>query len=53
MIALKAGKTIDETINEIISIKNFNYLTIQRIIEPTDSSAKDFNTGKKSAIYIK
>lgn len=51
--AFKAGKFIDEAINEIISSPEFNYLTFQKVSQQLDFSAKDFNTGKKSAVYIR
>jgi len=53
IIYLKAGKTIQETIHNILSDPIFAYLTLPQIIQPTDSSAQDFDTNKKSAIYIK
>lgn len=52
--AFKADKTIDEAINEIISSQDFKYLTLQKMPQQLiDSSAKDFNTSRKSAIYIR
>ncbi len=50
--ALKEGKVINEAIDEIIS-DSFNYLAIQKSPDRNDSIATDFNTGKKSAIYIR
>ena len=49
----KTGKSIDEAINEIISTSEFNYLTFQKSSQQLDFLAKDFNTGKKSAVYIR
>jgi hypothetical protein len=45
--------TPDEAINEVIFSPDFNYLTFQKVTQEFDSSAKDFNTGKKSAVYIR
>lgn len=50
--SFKKGKSFDETINDITSSADFNYLTFQRGLQ-LDTSAKDFNTNKKSAIYIR
>jgi len=47
------GKTIDETRDIIIATRDFNYLTIRNINQQPHSSEKDFNTCKKSEIYIK
>lgn len=51
---LEAGKK-NETINEIISRENFKYLTVKtnNISPPNILSTKDFNTDKKSEIYIR
>ncbi len=51
--AFKAGNSIDEAIDKIISSPDFNYLTFQKVPQQLDFSAKDFTTGKKSAIYIR
>lgn len=51
--AFKAGKSVEQTINEIIASSDFSYLTFQKVPEQLDFFSKDFNTGKKSAIYIK
>lgn len=53
VIHLKAGKTIDDTINEIISSDDFKYLAVRNQTQSTTSSTKEFNTNKKSGIYIK
>ena len=53
LIHLKAGKTIDDTINEIISSHDFNYLTVRNKEQSIISSTKEFKTNKKSEIYIK
>lgn len=51
---LKADKTIDETREDITSTQDFKYLTVRKLVsQQNDSSAKDFNTIKKSEIYIK
>jgi hypothetical protein len=50
---LKTYKSIDDAVNEIISTPEFNYLTLQKPPQQADSLAKDFNTGKKSAVYIR
>ncbi|MEH1793477.1 GmrSD restriction endonuclease domain-containing protein [Nostoc sp.] len=54
VVCLKSGKTSEQTIDEMLSTPNFQYLTVRKnISQPTDSSAQDFNTNKKSEIYIK
>jgi hypothetical protein len=53
VIHLKAGKTLDDTINQIISSDNFKYLNIRNKEKSITSSTKEFNTNKKSEIYIK
>ncbi|MEH2050132.1 HNH endonuclease [Nostoc sp.] len=53
VINLQAGKAIDILINEIISSNDFQYLTIRTITQENNSSVQDFNTNKKSEIYIK
>jgi Protein of unknown function DUF262 len=50
---LKGRKTIDETINDIISDSDFNYLNIRNKEQFLTTSSKEFNTNKKSEIYIK
>lgn len=44
-------KTLSVAINEIIKSENFNYLTLQ--IESYTVQSTEFNTSKKSAIFIK
>lgn len=51
--AFKGGKTVEEAINAIISSPDFDYLTFQKAAQQFDSSAKDFSTSKKSAVYIR
>jgi hypothetical protein len=51
--ALKMDKSVYEAVDQIISSSDFNYLASQRGPEQLDLSAKDFNTGKKSAVYIR
>lgn len=51
--AFKANKRIDESIQEIINSSVFNYLTLQSIVKQNDTTSKDFNTHKKSKIFIK
>ncbi|HLP87114.1 MAG TPA: HNH endonuclease [Nostocaceae cyanobacterium] len=53
VLHLKAGKTIEQTVDEILSDQLFKYLTVRKIIQPTESSAQDFDTNTKSEIYIK
>lgn len=53
VFAFKAGKSVDEAISEIVSSRDFKYLTFQKSSDQSDSFAKDFNTGKKSAIYMR
>ena len=48
---LKTGLNELQVIQELIK-KDFNYLTIEKI-ELEETSSKDFNTNRKSAIYIK
>lgn len=53
VFAFKAGKSVDEAISEIVSSRDFEYLTFQKSSDQSDFLAKDFNTGKKSAIYMR
>ncbi|MEG4814715.1 HNH endonuclease [Microcoleus sp. K5-D4] len=53
VIHLKAGKTLDDTINQIISSDDFKYLNIRNKEKSITSSTKEFNTNKKSEIFIK
>ncbi|MCC5643825.1 HNH endonuclease [Nostoc sp. CHAB 5824] len=53
IICLKSKKTIEETIDEVLAVQTFQYLTVRKTIQPTDSSVEDFNTNRKSEIYIK
>ena len=53
VFALKAGKSLDESINELIADPDFRYLTFQKVPQQLDFSAKDFSTVKKSAVYIR
>lgn len=53
VFAFKAGRSVDEAINEIMSSPEFNYLTFQKMPQQLDPATKDFNTGKKSAVYIR
>lgn len=50
---LQIEKTIDNVINEIISSNDFQYLTIRTINQEIYSSTQDFNTNKKSEIFIR
>lgn len=50
---LKTEKTIDNILDEILSTNDFKYLSIRKTIQPIISSEKDFNTNKKSGIYIR
>ncbi|MFN6475986.1 HNH endonuclease [Nostoc sp. DedQUE07] len=50
---LQTEKAIHNILNEIISSNDFQYLTIRTINQETHSSTQDFNTNKKSEIYIK
>lgn len=50
---LKTGKTIDDTIQAIISTNDFNYLTINAVNQNISTSQRDFKTNSKSEIYIK
>ena len=51
--AFKADKSVDEAINEVIASSDFNYLTFQKMPQQLEFSARDFNTNKKSAVYIR
>jgi hypothetical protein len=50
--AFQSGKPINESIDKIIS-SSFNYLTLQKLPDQYDTLPKDFDKGKKSAIYIR
>jgi hypothetical protein len=51
--AFKPGRTLDESIGEVVNSPEFNYLTFQNVIQEFDTASKDFSTGQKSAIYIR
>ncbi|MCU0550846.1 MAG: DUF262 domain-containing protein [Leptolyngbya sp. Prado105] len=53
IVCLNQGKSVEKSVNEVTSKANFRYLTLQKVIDLADSTAKDFTTGKKSAVYIK
>ena len=53
VIHLKAGKTLDDTLNQIISSDDFKYLNILNKEKSITSSIKEFHTNKKSEIFIK
>lgn len=53
VIHLKAGTTLDDTLNQIISSDDFKYLNIRNQEKSITSSTKEFNTNKKSEIIIK
>lgn len=44
-------QSLADAVNEIIKSDNFNYLTLQ--VDPSSSQSTEFNTGKKSAVFIK
>jgi hypothetical protein len=50
---LMAEKSIDNILDEILSTNDFKYLSIRKTIQPSNSFEKDFNTSKKSRIYMK
>jgi Protein of unknown function DUF262/HNH endonuclease len=50
---LKTGKTIDDIIKQITSSNDFKYLMVRNLEQQTTSYTKEFNTNKKSEIYIK
>jgi len=52
VISLNRGETICNSINKIISTSEFNYLNLRNITQHDNAYAKDFNTNKKSEIYI-
>ncbi|BAT53342.1 hypothetical protein NOS3756_23020 [Nostoc sp. NIES-3756] len=49
---LKNGKTIDDTIHDITLSNDFKYLNIRKITQIVKSLETDFDTNKKSEIYI-
>jgi Protein of unknown function DUF262/HNH endonuclease len=51
--AFKSNLNIDEALGSVMSGNDFSYLTFQNVFQQFDSTAKDFNTGQKSAIYIR
>jgi Protein of unknown function DUF262/HNH endonuclease len=53
ILAFKAGKTIDESIKEVVASPDFSYLAFQNIPQQFDSASKDFTTEQKSAIYMR
>jgi len=53
VIHLKAGTTLDDTLNQIISSDDFKYLNIRNQEKSITSSTKEFNTNQKSEIIIK
>ena len=53
VIHLKAGKTLDDTLSQIISSDDFKYLNIRNKEKSITSSTKEFKTNKKSEIIIK
>lgn len=44
-------KPLSGIINEIVKLEDFNYLTLQ--VDPHETKSSDFNTSKKSAVFIK
>jgi hypothetical protein len=50
---LKAGKDIDESINEVVASPDFSYLAFQKPLLQDDFVSKDFSTSQKSAIYMR
>ncbi|MBD1871760.1 DUF262 domain-containing protein [Cyanobacteria bacterium FACHB-471] len=50
---LIAEKSIDNILDEILSTSEFKYLSIRRTSQQADSFEKDFNTSKKSGVYMK
>jgi Protein of unknown function DUF262/HNH endonuclease len=51
--AFKVGKTIDESIREVVTSPEFSYLALQNIPQESDSGSKDFSTSQKSAVYMR
>jgi 5-methylcytosine-specific restriction endonuclease McrA len=51
--AFKSNLNIDDALGSVMSGTDFSYLTFQNVFQQFDSTAKDFNTGQKSAIYIR
>jgi hypothetical protein len=51
--ALKIGKTIEESIQEIVSSNEFSYLALQNTPQQSESISKNFSTNQKSAIYMR
>ncbi|MGB7519113.1 MAG: HNH endonuclease signature motif containing protein, partial [Spirulinaceae cyanobacterium] len=50
---LDCGTTIKNIIDNILSEKDLNYLTMPKLIKQNNSYKQDFDTNKKSEIYIK
>ncbi|BAZ44746.1 hypothetical protein NIES4102_17630 [Chondrocystis sp. NIES-4102] len=53
VLNFKIGKTIEESIKEIVSSNEFSYLALQNVPQQSESISKDFSTNQKSAIYMK
>ncbi|SJM90020.1 conserved hypothetical protein [Crenothrix polyspora] len=53
IVAFKAGKTIDDSIMEIMASSDFKYLALQSSPQQSNSDSKDFNTNQKSAIFMR
>ncbi len=52
VFAFKSGRSIDESIKEVVASSDFSYLAFQNLRQP-DSASKDFTTNQKSAIYMR
>jgi hypothetical protein len=50
---LISKKPIDDILDEILSQSEFKYLTVRKVNQMDATSDKDFNTNKKSMIYIR
>jgi hypothetical protein len=53
IVCLNKGRDVEQSVHEVASKSSFRYLTLQKVVEPFDSAAKDFASGKKSAVYIR
>jgi len=52
--SFNANQTVEESIKNALTSRDFSYLALQNIAQPSDEFiAKDFNTNLKSAIYIR
>ena len=53
VMVLQGSKPVEDSVNEVITTPDFNYLASQRVFPEKSTSHKDFNRNKKSAVYIR